>query len=471
MAEGDLSQTIDANYMGTFAELKDNSNNTVRKMSGVIDEIGSLVADANQGDFSTQIDLTGKTGFFLTLSDNLNTLNTTTNSGLSDILRVMKAMADGDLSQTIDANYMGTFADLKDNSNNTVKKMSSVMDEIGGLVADANQGDFSAQIDLTGKTGFFYELSDSLNTMVRTTDESLKDVIRVLGAIAEGNLTETIVRDYKGDFGQLKIDANNTVNRLTEVIQGLTDSSSLVLDNANKIEISNSNLNQRIEKQASSLDETASSMEEMTSIVRSTTENTLEVNRLSQNAAEIAEKGGEVVQKAVNAMDEINKSSKKIADIIGVIDEIAFQTNLLALNAAVEAARAGEQGRGFAVVAAEVRSLAQRSAEAAREINDLIGDSIVKVQDGTLLVNTSGDALTKIVTAVQEVSKMIQRINSAAAKQTSGIQQVNNAISQMVQITQQNAVFVDQATANGESMAEQSKQMNGLIDFFILARA
>ncbi len=338
--------------------------------------------------------------------------------------------------------------------------------EIDQMVEAAGAGDFTKQVAVAGKDGFFKNLSQGLNQLSGTVEVALNDVIRVLGAMAKGDLSERITRDYEGAFGQLKNDANQTADKLTEVIGNIRSSSSAILSASNEIAQGNADLSQRTEEQASSLEETASSMEEMTSTVKQSAENAMEANDLSETAQNKAREGGEVVSRAVNAMEEINTASKKIADIIGVIDEIAFQTNLLALNAAVEAARAGEQGRGFAVVAGEVRNLAQRSAGAAKEIKDLIRDSVSKVDDGTKLVNESGETLNEIVTAVEKVSTMMREISEAAQEQTSGIEQVNTAITQMDEMTQQNAALVEEASAAGEAMAEQARGMNQMVDFF-----
>ena len=204
----------------------------------------------------------------------------------------------------------------------------------------------------------------------------------------------------------------------------------------------------------------------MTSTVKQSSDSASEANRLASDATHKARQGGDVVKQAVEAMAEILKSSNRINDIIGVIDEIAFQTNLLALNAAVEAARAGEQGRGFAVVAGEVRNLSQRSAAAAKEIKDLIKDSVSKVQAGSILVNESGDTLTSIVQAVEKVAHMISEISNAAAEQTSGIEQINQAVAQMDEMTQQNAALVEEASAASEAMSEQANSMSRLVGFF-----
>jgi methyl-accepting chemotaxis protein len=240
---------------------------------------------------------------------------------------------------------------------------------------------------------------------------------------------------------------------------------------ADEISAGNANLSQRTEEQSSSLEETASSMEEMTTTVKQNADNAGQANQLAMAARDQAEKGGSVVSQAVKAMADINDASKKIADIIGVIDDIAFQTNLLALNAAVEAARAGEQGRGFAVVASEVRSLAGRSATAAKEIKELIQDSVRKVEDGSVLVTQSGQTLEKIVASVKKVSDIVAEIAAASREQSSGIEQVNRAVMQMDELTQQNAALVEQATAASQAMAEQVRGLNEMLARYRITEA
>ncbi|TQV84316.1 PAS domain-containing protein [Exilibacterium tricleocarpae] len=361
----------------------------------------------------------------------------------------------------VEGDRIGTVVEWNDRTAEVV-----IEHEIDAVVEAAGAGDFTRQISMEGKEGFFKNLSTGLNTLVSTIEVAMNDVLRMLGAMAKGDLSERITRDYQGSFGQLKNDANDTANKLTEVIGNIRGSATAITSAASEIAQGNADLSQRTEEQASSLEETASSMEQMTSAVKQSAENASQANGLASDAQQKAKEGGEVVSRAVSAMDEINAASKKISDIIGVIDEIAFQTNLLALNAAVEAARAGEQGRGFAVVAGEVRNLAQRSAGAAKEIKDLIRDSVNKVDDGTQLVNQSGETLQEIVAAVEKVSNMMREISDAAQEQTSGIEQVNTAVSQMDEMTQQNAALVEEASAAGESMAEQARSMSGMMDFF-----
>ena len=341
-----------------------------------------------------------------------------------------------------------------------------VEDEVQTIVQGALAGDLSQRISLQGKEGFFETLSSGINELVGVCENVINDTIAVLSKLAEGNLTQKINNDYKGSFGRLREDANTTVDKLTEVVANIKQVSSSVATGAEEISQGNTNLSQRTEEQASSLEQTASSMEEMTSTVQQNAHNAREADELALGAREKAQHGGEVVSRAVIAMSEINGASKRIADIISVIDEIAFQTNLLALNASVEAARAGEQGRGFAVVASEVRNLAGRSATAAKEIKDLIQDSVNKVDEGSKLVDESGKTLDEIISAVQKVTSIVAEISAASAEQASGIEEVNKAINQMDEMTQQNAALVEQAAAASEAMGDQAADLNKQILFF-----
>ena len=289
----------------------------------------------------------------------------------------------------------------------------------------------------------------------------------MLAAVNGGDLTQRIDLSHKsGFFEALGAGVNRLTESLVEIVSRVKDAGREVATGTDEITAGNSNLSLRTEEQASSLEETASSMEEMTTTVKQNADNAAQANQLAVAARDQAEQGGAVVGKAVEAMSEINESAKKIADIIGVIDEIAFQTNLLALNAAVEAARAGEQGRGFAVVASEVRSLAGRSATAAKEIKNLIEDSVRKVEDGSGLVTQSGRTLGEIVTSVKKVSDIVAEIAAASREQTSGIEQVNRAVVQMDELTQQNAALVEEATAASQAMAGQVRELNEMLARF-----
>jgi methyl-accepting chemotaxis protein len=293
----------------------------------------------------------------------------------------------------------------------------------------------------------------------------------MLSSVLSGDLEKRIALDGKqGFFEAMSRGVNHLADNMSEVVRRVKSAASEVYRGAEEISAGNANLSQRTEEQSSSLEETASSMEEMTSTVKQNADNAGQANQLAVAARDQAEKGGSVVAQAVRAMADINDSSRRIADIIGVIDEIAFQTNLLALNAAVEAARAGEQGRGFAVVASEVRSLAGRSATAAKEIKDLIQDSVRKVQDGSVLVTQSGQTLEQIVASVKKVSDIVAEIAAASREQSSGIEQVNRAVMQMDELTQQNAALVEQATASSQAMADQARELNEMMNRYRVQR-
>jgi methyl-accepting chemotaxis protein len=285
--------------------------------------------------------------------------------------------------------------------------------------------------------------------------------------IAAGNLTVQI--DTKpDDQTSLLIAMKAMRDSLAKIVSEVRGGTDAIATASGQIANGNQDLSNRTEQQASSLEETASSMEELTSIVKQNSDNAREANVLAMHASEVAVKGGSVVSQVINTMSSINASSKKIVDIIGVIDGIAFQTNILALNAAVEAARAGEQGRGFAVVATEVRNLAQRSANAAKEIKALIGDSVDKVNIGTDLVDQAGNTMSEIVESIKRVTNVVGEITAASQEQTTGIEQINQAIIQMDSVTQQNAALVEEAAAAAESLQDQARNLSQVVSVFKL---
>jgi methyl-accepting chemotaxis protein len=346
----------------------------------------------------------------------------------------------------------------------------AIESELTKLIEAAAAGDVSQRIVLEDKDGFLRDLSAGLNRLLDVTVGMLSEVQGVLGAMAKGDLTHRIERDMRGVFNQIKQDANATVDHLAQLVSGLTESAGAIQISARELAAGNNDLSTRTEQQAASLEETASSMEELTSTVRQNAENARQANQLAIGASDVARKGGTVVGEVVQTMEAIQHASRKIVDIIGVIDGIAFQTNILALNAAVEAARAGEQGRGFAVVASEVRSLAQRSAAAAKEIKALISDSVEKVAVGNQLVDQAGKTMNEIVTSVKRVTDIMGEITAASVEQSSGIEQVNGAIVQMDDMTQQNAALVEQASASAHSMEDQATNLISSVRQFRLER-
>jgi PAS domain S-box-containing protein len=330
------------------------------------------------------------------------------------------------------------------------------------------EGSYNPVLDVDGRPYKIVEYATDATAQVAVTQQ-MKDTVRetkeVVKAASEGDLTQRLNSNGRtGDLQMMVQGINSLLNSMSDLVGEIKAATGEVGRGAEEISAGNADLSQRTEEQSSSLEETAASMEEMTTAVRQSADNAAQANQLATAARAQAEKGGTVVATAVRAMAGINESSRRIADIISVIDEIAFQTNLLALNAAVEAARAGEQGRGFAVVASEVRSLAGRSATAAKEIKELITDSVKKVEEGSVLVSESGETLDQINTSVKKVADIIAEIAASSREQSNGIDQVNKAVTQMDEMTQQNAALVEQASASSQSVARKAADLNALVD-------
>ncbi|WP_300757865.1 methyl-accepting chemotaxis protein [Janthinobacterium sp.] len=302
--------------------------------------------------------------------------------------------------------------------------------------------------------------------LLRAIFDPLNQALRHFGAIAEGNLANTIVITRRDEMGELLDGLHKMQERLSSTVRGVRDGSGAIATASNEIASGNLDLSSRTEQQASSLEETASSLEELTSTVKQNSDNARQANQLAVSASDVAVKGGALVAQVVTTMGTISASSKKIADIIGVIDGIAFQTNILALNAAVEAARAGEQGRGFAVVATEVRNLAHRSASAAKDIKLLIEASVQNVDAGSELVSQTGSTMEEIVASIRRVTDIMAEISAAGREQEMGIGQINQAVAEMDTVTQQNAALVEEAAAASAAMQEQAAALAAMVSIF-----
>ena len=304
--------------------------------------------------------------------------------------------------------------------------------------------------------------------ITRSITRPVAEAVQLARAVAGGDLSARIEVRSADEIGQLMQALADMTGKLGEIVHRIRNSSDSIATGSQEIATGNADLSQRTEEQASNLQQTAASMEQLTATVQQNTEAANQASQLASQASTVAEQGGQVVGRVVDTMEAIAQSSRKIADIIGTIDGIAFQTNILALNAAVEAARAGEQGRGFAVVAGEVRALAQRSAQAAREIKGLITESVEKVETGTGLVGTAGQTMAEIVTSVQRVSDLVNEISAASREQNSGIGQVGDAVQQLDQVTQQNAALVEESAAASDSLQQQARQLAEVVGFFRL---
>jgi len=338
--------------------------------------------------------------------------------------------------------------------------------EVEHVLGEAIGGRLDARLDTTRLNGFMQRLATNMNRMLEEIVRPMREGSAVMAEMAAGRLKARVEGEYQGEFAELSDSVNRCIGNLTDTLMSINASSESLSNGAGAIAQGNTELRARTEEQAAALEQTASSMEEMTATVQQNAANARQADDLAAEAKREAESGGEVVRSAMTAMSQITESSTKIASIISTIDEIAFQTNLLALNAAVEAARAGEQGRGFAVVANEVRSLAQRSAGAAREIKTLISDSVERVEDGSRLVDESGERLDAILASVKKVSDIVSEITAASGEQAAGIDQINQAIAEMDRMTQRNAAMSEEAASSSEAMEDEVKSLRSLVSFF-----
>ncbi|MBB3826972.1 methyl-accepting chemotaxis protein [Xanthomonas arboricola] len=422
------------------------------------------------GQISFRIDASAFPGDYGRMANDTNLLVASHVAVQTDLARIMGRYAVGELSEDMQP-LPGEKAVFSDTMSQVKLNLSAMNHEIKHLAQAAANGDFSARGDIERFQFDFRIMVESLNHLMSTADGNLQSLSSLLQAIAAGDLTARMSGEFRGVFAQMRDDANATASQLAQIVGNIQQSAVSINAAASEIAAGNQDLSQRTEQQAANLEETAASMEELTSTVRQNAESARQANQLAIGAARVASQGGDVVGKVVETMSGIEASSKKISDIISVIDGIAFQTNILALNAAVEAARAGEQGRGFAVVASEVRTLAQRSSGAAKQIKDLIDDSVQRVAEGSALVHSAGKTMGDVVASVQRVTDIMGEISAASQEQSAGIEQVNQTITHMDETTQQNAALVEEATAAARAMEEQAVQLTDAVAIFRIETA
>jgi methyl-accepting chemotaxis protein len=432
---------------------------TATAVDHTLTEVDGVLTSIAQGDFSRRVEEAGKPGRFKQIAVSVNRSCQQLDDVLGATTLAAQKLAAGDLGARLDMPAEGRFEVLRDSINVLRHSLGNFIQMQQGALAAARAGDTGYRIEVDQMQGFQRLLAEGVNGLVSLFGAVLEDAGRMLGSLAQGDLRQRMKIDYDGSYAQLASNANAAAKAISEAIGGIDGASRTIRAAAAEIASGNADLSERTEQQAAALEETAASMEELTSTVRGNAENARSANQLAIGAADVAERGGAVVSQVVTTMGQIHAQSRKIEDIISVIDGIAFQTNILALNAAVEAARAGEQGRGFAVVASEVRSLAQRSAGAAKEIKSLISDTVERVDSGSKLVDSAGTTMAEILASVKRVTDIMSEISAASAEQSSGIEQVSATVTHMDEATQQNAALVEEATAAARTMEAQANTL------------
>ncbi len=442
------------------------------RINALLSSLQEAIANANQvvtevakGNFALRMEGSYK-GDLVTLKEGVNGSADSVETTMSALEAVMHGLGSGDLSVRMSDDVEEQF---RNQVNGAMSSIDEVLQEVGSIIQRLSEGDFNARMT-TQAEGDLKKLSDNINIAMEDLQTAITEVVNVANRMGEGDLQQTVKGEYQGSLGVLKTSINGTQQNIEKIVMQVRNTAHSVKNGAQEVSKGSTDLSSRTSEQAASLEETAASMEEMSSTVRMNADNANQASQLAAESLQRALDGAKVAGNAVLAMEGINESSNKIAEIITMIDSIAFQTNLLALNAAVEAARAGEHGRGFAVVAGEVRTLAQRSAEAAKDIKSLIEDSTTRIQDGSELVVHSGDALEVIQESVKKLNDIAAEIAAAAREQTQGIDQVNTVLTQMDSMTQENAALVEESAAASSTLTERANDLTEMVSVFKLSQ-
>jgi methyl-accepting chemotaxis protein len=515
ISRGDIPEKITDTYYGDFNEIKNNVNNCIEVMNGLLGEINGLIGSAREGKLDARGNEEAYSGEWGTLVAGINNLVDAFVKPINLTLKYIDRISNGDIPEKITETYHGDFNEIKNNLNNCIDIMNGLLRETGRLIKAAQEGQLDVRANTAGLAGDWENLLDGINHLVQAVVEPIQEVTSVMNQISQGILGVSIQGDYKGEFRVLSGAVNRTANDLKEIVgqiseiigqiskgnlalepirtyQGdfvtISESLNMILDSLNQVlgdinmssdqvsigskQVSDGSqaLSQGATEQASSVQELTASISEVAAKTKANANSANEANDLTLRVKENAEQGNGHMKEMLKAMEEINDSSNNISKIIKVIDDIAFQTNILALNAAVEAARAGQHGKGFAVVAEEVRSLAARSAEAAKDTTELIQGSIKKSSAGTEIAGNNAKALIEIVKGVTKTAEIISEIAKSSNEQATGIAQIDMGLTQVSQVVQNNAATAEQSAASSEELSGQAELLKGMVGRFSLRK-
>lgn len=462
--EGDFSQRVNVKSEDEIGKMALAFNQLLESTQSAIAEVNGVVGAIAKGQFNHRITADLK-GDLNRLKLGVNGSAESVNQTMQQLTKAMNALKNGQFSQQINAQVEGDFRVIVDAANSAIQSLNDTISGIVNVMLKMEKGKFESRVEVQAQ-GDLLTLKNGINTSMDSLESAITDITHILVALENGDLTQTITAEYNGDLKTLKGAVNSSLTRLDGIVSVVADASDIVTAAALKVSNGSGTLSQRVQEQAAALKQTSATMDEMNSAVQANTNNAQQTSKVAQDVQQKATQGAIVMQQTIGAMNAIQESSYKIADIVTLIDGIAFQTNLLALNAAVEAARAGDHGRGFAVVAGEVRSLAQKSAEAAKDIKALIEESVARIGEGTKLAAQSGEVLQDINASINGVAGMINKIALASSEQSKGIKQVHIAISQIDNVTQQNATLVQETSFAAEVMSEQSRSLKQEMSIF-----
>ncbi|MGE4501415.1 MAG: methyl-accepting chemotaxis protein [Thiomicrospira sp.] len=461
---GDFSIRAEVNSQDEVGKTASAINQLLENVSQALVEANDTVGAISVGDFSRRMQRS-YVGDLARLKEGINHSADNITQVMKQLGRVMQSMRDGEFDIHMECKAKGDYLVMMNNAQEAMNELNGIIAQVNEVMGLMQKGQFGHRVEVEAR-GEMQLLKERINDSLSQLDRAMQDITRIVVAQSEGDLTQSITADYEGDLKTLQDAVNRSLEKLAQIVSQAVQASNIVNNAADEVSKGALDLSQRVQEQAAALEQTSATMDEMNSAVQNNTENAQQAAVLARKVQSDAEDGEQVMQQTILAMNAIQESSHKIAEIVSLIDGIAFQTNLLALNAAVEAARAGDHGRGFAVVAGEVRSLAQKSAEAAKDIKHLIDESVQRIDGGTKLASESGERLVEITRAIEQVTGMINQIAQASAEQAEGVSQVHTAISDIDGATQQNAALVEQTSAAAESMSEQATELNRNMAFF-----